>query len=399
MSYAQGGFSFLMQGSSLLAKALRATTCGILAACLTLTACGDDDDGTPDPITDSEPYPPGGSTPDGSGSTQDPSDPEGDTSSLRSEYGEHYKIVQVSPQDKALKKMDVLWAVDNSKSMTYHRLATLTGNNVRRFVNLYASDDVKVGVISYSDTRSSHASNCVASGTHASSRKGIHDWKLKIKHKDHVTSINCKIDAFSHVPALSAFIEKGGALGGVTSESFFRENTFKAFVVVSDHSALAQDATTFIKKARERFQSSHVAFYSFASSGAGADLTFSSRRGNLFPTAQIVPGYSSNSPCGSYYDTIFTDISRALTGIRFSMCQKDWSQSFNQLMHHTKLRQKSVLSLDMLEEDALIASVLIGDTHLPSSAYSILPGNPLTLWIKEIQFLDGDGAITLLIPK
>ena len=267
------------------------------------------------------------------------SGPQDDTSGV-TPVGDTYSIVQKSKRFESASKeriVDMVWVIDNSLSMKEE--AANVRQNFAAFANSVANQtNLRVALISKRDSFSA--------GTHVGIPSGVSN-AVQVDFLVHsfnpllvAASATCpeNVDAADEFCRINRSITAYDRVRG-SLNSFFRPNSQKVFVFVSDDdsAAMARNAQTQIQydsgdtNGYISIQKSLVENEDFVS----AD-TFKKHMSRVFgeATSYKVFGFvalNNKATCASRVGSSYIDLIQDRKGLGFDICQGSWSEHFNSL--------------------------------------------------------------------
>ena len=153
--------------------------------------------------------------------------------------------------------------------------------------------------------------------------------------KDKIQRINCHVESASPLKVLSHFIQ-GVKLAGsdFTSYDFFRDNSKKVFLVISDDFSLGITKNDFDQAVADNVAYDSVKFYSISSRKlpyranigyTNTDITYHA------PYNNYIEGYTS-SDCGNNYTTTYDQLSIDYNAKRFDICAASWNSYASEIL-------------------------------------------------------------------
>lgn len=199
---------------------------------------------------------------------------------------------------KAEGKVDLIWVVDNSGSMSQE--AEIVRDNLSAFIDYVKQrSDLKFKLISAAGSNSTLV-------------------ELPVAADSQFSQINRSVGSWNGLTLLSDYIENGEL------SSFFRPSALKYVVMVTDDNS-EMGAQTFLNKFKNVHPNSEITVSGFIGLG------------------------SSQSPCQAAKGDEYLDLKNKTNGYMFNICDEDWSQHFSDLADHVTLSANNRFNLSASE--------------------------------------------------
>ena len=317
-----------------------------------------------------------------------------------SEGGQHKRFVLDTSQ-QAVTSMDVLWIFDNSVSMRRLGFNKNMAQVLRKFIDLYVRDkDIKIGVVS---AMSEGVESCVkpilSVSSYGSRVRDYNSYYLDLSSYTQVTKINCGVESLSTLAAASEFLSKG--LQGVLADDFFRSDSLKAFVVVSDDLPMQVHVPVFQEALKNKYPAALTSFSSISSSKPNHKKSFVVGKSNKLAAPYTeYREQAFKAQCGNFYTESYTFLTQSLGGVVGQICDKKGTSFLQKFMVHLRERRGSLLSLASLSGvQYSVAQVRVNGMALGAEKYEVVSSgvsSPL-LWIKDPKALVGSSEVELFV--
>jgi hypothetical protein len=285
--------------------------------------------------------------------------------------------------------VDILWAIDNSGSMS-NEIAQV-GQNFNKFADhIRSAADLKVGLITCTGTISN--GHCLDASAVSGSKVELLDVAVMSTNALAVMmSTQCPPDQ-TYVPDESgtstaeskvcnykaetsdfsgikiALVEGFSSKAFGAMQNFFRQNTRKIFVVVTDDNAMGIKAKSFEDFSNKKFSTTGFDFYGFI-------------------------GTSSSSCKVSKVGVEYQTLASGHHGKTYDICITDWSASFNELSKNIARAAQRTFTVDSSSTVKILDVFVNGTEKLSSDKYTV-SGNAVT--IDDSVLLDPGSTVRIV---
>ncbi|MCY4443226.1 MAG: hypothetical protein OXC44_00265 [Proteobacteria bacterium] len=293
---------------------------------------------------------------------------------------------------KSVKHVNMLWAIDNSLDMKRKGIDEFVINQVVPFIYNYAQQ-INIGVISAVKS----TEYCVETPAIETKLPVPPDHGWSMPPIPGITTFDCVIERISPIKSLTQLIKKDGKLTGTSAKDFFNPLAYTAIIVVSNHPSFNYRAKLFRESAQDRFHPSLLGFFSFTGSRVSRPNINADDYTHFRPPYASTIG--STDPCDNVFSTVHTRLSTKLNGLKFDICEPDWTQNLNAIIHHIDKKRSSVFILGDELPDAPILGVMVDEVSLSQKAYGLIYKHPTVLWIDSAVGLTPASTIRVFTEK
>lgn len=279
--------------------------------------------------------------------------------------------------------VDILFLVDNSDSMR-NEIVQVQSHLSRFLQNLSRVSHLKVGLMSAFNKFGSY---------HLDSEPYVF---FSVAIPSSVIQINHRVRSWNSLLLAEYFLNNEPNMArdlGMSGSDFFRSDSLKIFVVVSDDDATDMRAQTFYRRLQQgSVDVSNVRFYGFVGL---PDVSLPSQPGMMY--SSVSPGGDS-CEVASVGKEYYTLVSKYLKGALFDICSQDWQGYFSKIIEGVVAQRQDEFVLK--HPASWITEIQVNGQKIEMSLVDI-EGQILTLGDQFFEKVDlsSDPQITVVYKK
>ena len=280
--------------------------------------------------------------------------------------------------DRIQVPVDLLFTIDNSESMNDEVKSIY--NNLEEFLDKLSNySNTKIGILTAFDQTGAIVTF---------NNNGTVNQHPPLNYsQSQITKISRRVRSYNGLALISDFIRdklntESGTKLAIQGSNFFRKQSLKVIVMVTDDDAKDLGADAFIKEIFETMPVDNTRFFAFV----GIPSEFS-QTSSQYPYLHFASTSEKQNNCTIYNEgqEYFALITSYIQGALFDLCLNDWSAHFSTIADYviTSVRSQYALEhhsskiLDVLIENQSIASsdFILRDYSIEFNT-TVLPSNP-----------------------